>query len=183
MRANLEQPLSQIDEEAATNYAAYMQAYTADAEAYRRHEPLSYHSLNGAAERARRLTERLALQDPDPAIHSVEARKKATLLAQGVAPKDVNRTTQQMARAADRFNRDKGNLAEAVDDLHVMAQEEQDWREAQPYERAVHAVIEAGNEHYQANQAAYHDLGVIAAHLVGISITVQKPLVLGEQLY
>lgn len=41
------------------------------------------------------------------------------------------------------------------------------------------AAIEEGKEHYEANEAAYHDLGVLEAHMAGIAIAVEKPIEVG----
>lgn len=45
---------------------------------------------------------------------------------------------------------------------------------------ASEAAVHAGAEHYRDNEAAYHDIAVIEAHLAGVAVNVEQPIVLGK---
>lgn len=40
----------------------------------------------------------------------------------------------------------------------------------------------ASKKHYEENAAAYHDLGVISAHMAGVTINVEQPVEIGQQV-
>ena len=42
--------------------------------------------------------------------------------------------------------------------------------------------LESAAEHYREYQGAYHELGLIEAHLDGVPITVDEPVTIGEQI-
>jgi hypothetical protein len=49
-------------------------------------------------------------------------------------------------------------------------------------EDASAAAVVSGAEHFRENEAAYHDLAVIEAHMAGVAIAVEKPLVVGKSV-
>lgn len=49
-------------------------------------------------------------------------------------------------------------------------------------ERVSELAVNEGRMHHEANQAAYHDLAVIEAHMGGVAIKVEQPLELGQKV-